>query len=183
MTGLDDEARPIFDEVAAVLAGVPPERLDALVEGIAAARTCALYGQGRTGLVMQAFAMRLHHLGVAAHVVGAMNAPPLGPGDLFLVNAAKGDLPTGLALIASARRAGARIALFTAAVDSEAARDADHVIPIPAGMGGAAAPSNLAMGGTYEFALLTVTELIVLRLMKRLGVTEAAMWSRHANLL
>ena len=45
-----------------------------------------LYGQGRTGLVMQALAMRLYHLGLDAHVAGAMTTPPVGAGDLPNLN-------------------------------------------------------------------------------------------------
>jgi hypothetical protein len=93
----------LLGEVEAVIAAMPGAALEPLVTELVAARRIALYGQGRTGLVMQGLTMRLYHLGRDAHWVGAMNAPPLGPGDLFLVNAALGDLPTGLALIASAK--------------------------------------------------------------------------------
>jgi 6-phospho-3-hexuloisomerase len=178
------EARPLLSEIGDVLAGVPAEALDSMAAAIAAARRLALYGQGRTGLVMQAFAMRLHHLGLAAHVVGAMNAEPLGPGDLFLVNAATGDLPTGLALMRSARAAGASTGLFTGVTDSEAGRLANVIVPIPAPMGGQQGRhAGLVMGSAYELALFVVTELLVARLMHRLGVSEADMWARHANLL
>jgi 6-phospho-3-hexuloisomerase len=184
VTGLAEEADALFGQVRGVMSAIPADRLDALAQAIARARICALYGQGRAGLVMEAFTMRLHHLGVEAHAVGAMNASPVGPGDLFLVNAAMGDLPTALALIGSARRAGAGVALFTAAVDSAAAADADHVVPIPAPMGRGVDPTGpLVMGGAYEWALWGATELLVHRLMRLLGVTQDAMWARHANLL
>jgi 6-phospho-3-hexuloisomerase len=75
------------------------DALDPLAEALSDARRIVLYGQGRTGLMMQAFVMRLYHLGLDAHMVGAMTTPPVGPGDLFVVNAATGDLATGLALI------------------------------------------------------------------------------------
>lgn len=184
MTTAADEAGPIFAEVGDVLRGVPADSLDAMAEAIAGARVCALYGQGRTGLVMQGFAMRLHHLGLAAHMVGAMNASPLGPGDLFIVNAASGDLPTGLALMRSARRVGAFVALFTGVPVSEAGSLSDHVVAIPSAMGTDAGQGRvLPMGSAYELALFCVTELLVLRLMRRLGVAEPDMWARHANLL
>jgi 6-phospho-3-hexuloisomerase len=179
--------RPLLAEMEAVAAAMPEDALDKLVTAIVAARRIALYGQGRTGLVMQGLTMRLYHLGRAAHFVGAMNAPPLGPGDLFLVNAALGDLPTGLALIASARQAGARIAAITAVPDSPAGRAADLVLHIPAQTmaddTGGGARSSMPMGSQYEAVLFLICEALVLRLAERLGIAFAAMRERHANLL
>ena len=180
-------ASPLLDEVRAVLAAMPERALDPLAEAIAAARRIALYGQGRTGLVMQALAMRLYHLGRDAHFVGAMNAPPLGERDLFLVNAALGNLPTGLALMDSARKAGARVALITAVPDSPAGRAADLVLHLPAQtMADDLAPvarSIMPMGSQYELALMVLFEILVLQLSQRLDVPFAAMRARHANLL
>jgi 6-phospho-3-hexuloisomerase len=180
-------SRPLLAEVEAVIAAMPRTALEPLVAELLAARRVALYGQGRTGLVMQGLAMRLYHLGRDAHFVGAMNAPPLGPGDLFLVNAALGDLPTGLALIASARKTGARVAVITAVPDSPAGRAADVVLHIPgqtmANDSGAAARSRMPMGSQYEAVLFILCEALVLVLAERLGVSFARMRERHANML
>jgi 6-phospho-3-hexuloisomerase len=180
-------SRPLLAEVEAVIAAMPGTALEPLVAEFLAARRVALYGQGRTGLVMQGLAMRLYHLGRDAHWVGAMNAPPLGPGDLFLVNAALGDLPTGLALIASARKVGARVAVITAVPDSPAGRAADVVLHIPgqtmANDSGAADRSRMPMGSQYEAVLFILCEALVLVLAERLGVSFAQMRGRHANML
>jgi 6-phospho-3-hexuloisomerase len=177
----------LLAEVEAVIGAMPGAALEPLVAALLAARRVALYGQGRTGLVMQGLAMRLYHLGRDAHWVGAMNAPPLGPGDLFLVNAALGDLPTGLALIASAKKAAARVAVITSVPDSPAGRAADVVLHIPgqtmANDTGAAARSRMPMGSQYEAVLFILCEALVLVLAERLGVSFAQMRERHANLL
>ena len=70
--------------------GVDPASLHALVEELASARRIVAYGVGREGLMMRALAMRLYHLGLDAHVVGDMSAPPVGPGDLLIVSAGPG---------------------------------------------------------------------------------------------
>jgi len=64
-------------------------------------RRVLMHSAGRTGLMLRALVMRLFHLGLDAHMVGDMTAPPIGAGDLLLVNASTGDLPSGLAHIAS----------------------------------------------------------------------------------
>jgi 6-phospho-3-hexuloisomerase len=178
---------PLLAEIAAVLAAMPADALEPLASEIAAAGRILLYGQGRTGLVLQGLAMRLYHLGLDAHWTGGPTAPPVGGGDLFLVNAALGDLPTGLALIASARRAGARIALITAVPESPAGHAADLVLAIPAQTmaddQGDARRSIMPMGSQYEAALFILSEALVLRLAERLGVSFAEMRGRHANLL
>ncbi|MFI5015107.1 MAG: 6-phospho-3-hexuloisomerase [Hyphomicrobiales bacterium] len=187
MSKLSTAAAPLLTEVAQVLARMPADAPQPLVNEIAAARRILVYGQGRTGLLMQALTMRLYHLGLDAHVAGAVTAPPVGSGDLFFVNAALGDLPTGLALMASARRAGARIALITAVPGSAAGAASDIVLHLPAqtmaddlGVGGR---SVMPMGSQYELALFVLCELVVLELTRKLGVDFAAMRSRHANLL
>jgi 6-phospho-3-hexuloisomerase len=179
--------RRLLAEIEGVVTAMPGDALEPLIAEIAAARRTALYGQGRTGLVMQGLAMRLYHLGREAHFVGAMNAPPLGQGDLFLFNAALGDLPTGLALIASAKKAGARVAVITGVPDSPAGRVADIVLPIPAQTmandTGTGVRSAMPMGSQYEAVLFVLCEALVLRLAERLGIGFEAMRERHANLL
>jgi 6-phospho-3-hexuloisomerase len=179
--------RPLLAEIDAVVLAMPGDALDPLIAAVAGARRIALYGQGRTGLVMQGLTMRLYHLGREAHFVGAMNAPPLGAGDLFLVNAALGDLPTGLALIASAKQVGARVAVITAVPDSPAGRAADLILHLPAQTmaddTGDAVRSSMPMGSQYEAVLFVLCEALVLRLAERLGSGFAAMRKRHANLL
>jgi 6-phospho-3-hexuloisomerase len=185
--GLAARGAPILAEIAGVLARMPDDALDRLLDELRAARRIALHSAGRTGLVLRALQMRLHHLGREASFVGDMNAPPLGAGDLLIVNAATGDLPTGLALIASARRIGARVAVITAAVPSAASRAADAVLHIPAQTilddTGATASSILPMGSQYELVLFILTELLVLDLARASGTSFAAMRARHANLL
>ncbi len=187
MNGLRAAAEPLLDEIAEVLSRVPHDGLVPLSDAIRSARRCILYGQGRAGLVMQALAMRLYHLGQDAHVVGAMTTPPVGPGDLLIVNAATGDLPTGLALMTSARKAGARIALITGVLESPAAGAADVILHLPAQtMTNDTSPctrSVMPMGSQYELALFVVAELLTLQLMQELHVDVDAMRERHANLL
>lgn len=187
MSSLAEEAAPVLAEVEAVLGSMAAGALEGLTQALLEARRIVVHGQGRTGLVMQALTMRLYHLGLDAHVVGAMTTPPVGPGDLFLVNAATGDLATGLALIGSATAAGARVAVITAVPDSPAGRAADVILHLPAQtMADDLAPgarSVLPMGSQYELALFVVSEILVLHLARARGVDFAALRARHANLL
>jgi 6-phospho-3-hexuloisomerase len=178
-------AEQALEEVGAVFAALTPEAPETLVAEVAAATRIALYGVGREGLMVKAFAMRLFHLGCDTHVVGDMTTPPLGPGDLLVVSAGPGAFSTVLALMAVAKEAGARTLVVTAQPDGEAAGCADVAVHLPAQTMAddlSRKASVLPMGSLYETALLLFFELVVVSLRDRLGLTPEAMHARHTNL-
>jgi 6-phospho-3-hexuloisomerase len=181
-----DTGRKACEEIAGVLDRIDDATARPLVDAVAQARRIALYGVGREGLMMKAFAMRLFHLGLDAHVVGDMTTPPVGPGDLLVVSAGPGEFSTVSALIGVAREAGARSLCVTAQPDGDAPRAADTVVHLPAQtMADDRAPSPasiLPMGSLYEGVQYVFFEVVVLQLQARLGVTPDAMRANHTNL-
>lgn len=186
MTDLASLAARAADELRAATAAVDAAGFAALVAEIAQARRIVAYGVGREGLMMRALAMRLYHLGLDAHVVGDMSAPPVGPGDLLLVSAGPGGFSTVDGLIGVARAAGARTACITAQPGGSAPAACDRVLVIPAQTmandQGPAAASVLPMGSLFEGAQYLTFELLVLALRDHLAVDPAAMRARHTNL-
>ena len=172
-----------LDELGEVLARLDDAEVEMAVEALAGANRIVCYGLGREGLQVRGLAMRLHHLGLHAAVVGEMTAPPVGPGDLLLVSAGPGAFSTVLALMGVASDAGARTLVVTAQ-DGEAARRADLLLRVPAQTmaDDADGASVLPMGSLYEGALYVLFEVMVLRLRDRLGVAPDAMRARHTNL-
>jgi 6-phospho-3-hexuloisomerase len=173
-------AAMILAEQAQVFAGLPAETLDAAVEAIAAAPRVLVWGQGRAGHALMALAMRLFHLGRDAHWVGGITTPALRAGDLLLVNASRGDLPSATAFLRHARGLGARSAVFTAAGAGPALEAADLVLRIPAQTW--EGNSVLPMGGQYEIALWLLGDLIVQRLMEEGGLAAADLAARHGTI-
>lgn len=174
-----------LNEVRAVFAALTSQAAETLHDEIRRARRIALYGVGREGLMMKAFAMRLYHLGLDAHVVGDMTTPHLGAGDVLIVSAGPGEFSTVLALMGVAADAGARSVVVTAQPAGAAAARADAVVHLPAqtmadDLTGSA--SILPMGSLYETAQLIFFELVVLLLRDRLGESADSMRSRHTNL-
>ncbi|MET1028703.1 MAG: SIS domain-containing protein [Dongiaceae bacterium] len=183
---LGDLAAQATAEIAAVIAKVDEKAVTAFVDAIAEARRVALYGVGREGLMMKAFAMRLFHLGLDAHVVGDMTVPHLGQSDLLIVSAGPGDFSTVSGLIGVAKRDGARTACVTAQPQGRAPRSCDLVLHLPAQTmaddQGAQSLSILPMGSLYEGVEYVLFELLVLRLRDRLGRSADAMRANHTNL-
>ena len=97
---------------------VARDDLALLLETLASAGRIALYGVGREGLAMKGFAMRLHHLGLQASVVGEMTAASVAAGDVLVVSAGPGYFSTCSALAGEARRAGARVLAFVSSAAS-----------------------------------------------------------------
>src|SRR5919108_4888141 len=70
----------ILDELQAVFARLDEEPLRALAVAVDRAARVVCAGQGRSGLVAAAFAVRLGHLGLDARVAGEAPQPPGGRG-------------------------------------------------------------------------------------------------------
>lgn len=182
---------PLVDVILAEMGDVFDQLQQGTVEQlaaeIAAARRILAHSAGRTGLVMRALVMRLHHLGLQGHVVGDMTAPPIGAGDMLIVNASTGDLSSGIAHLRAAAQVGARTIVITASDAGAALAAADRVFRLPAQTmltdraGGR--QSILPMGSQYELCLFVLAELLILELSRILGVTFVEMRSRHANIL
>ena len=174
------------DEMKAAAAGVDPAALAGMVDELAAAKRVVCYGVGREGLMMRAFAMRLYHMGLDAHVVGDMSCPPVGAGDVLVVSAGPGEFSTVRGLMGVAKGAGARVACVTAQAGAALPAASDRVLVIPAQTmandTGPAVASVLPMGSLFEGAQYLVFEMLILMLRDRLGVAPEAMRARHTNL-
>lgn len=174
-----------------------PPPLDVLVEEIS--RTAAasppgkvfVHGVGREGLMLRAVCMRLYHLGLSAHPVGDVTAPPIAAGDLLLSSAGPGGFSTVDAIARVAKSSGARLVLLTARPESgsEARRLADAIAFLPAqtmadeeGEDSNQGAVRLPMGSLYEGAMYVLFEMVVLRLAHVLGCSPAQMRARHTNL-
>lgn len=175
-----------IDELRAVCARMDEHELAAACSEIVAARKIMLYGCGREGLMMRAFAMRLHHMGLSVSMQGDVTAPPLGQDDMFLVSAGPGELATVSALVDKAQAAGAQVLMVTAEPEADTPRRADRLLVIPAqtmardqnGQG----KSSLPMGSLFEGAMFLVFEVMVQRLAALLNQNAASMRARHTNM-
>lgn len=193
-----DEVRfTAVEELRALLSGVDSRQVEDLVESLDAARSVFVAGAGRSGLAMRAFAMRLMHMGIAAHVVGEVTAPAFAPGDLLVVGSGSGATPTLVSFSEKAKRLGGRVALITTDPASPIGRAADLVVRIPAPTPKAAAQaapggpavarpaapvSAQPMASLFEQGLWILLDSCIMLVMTRKGLATEQMFRRHANL-
>jgi 6-phospho-3-hexuloisomerase len=140
----------VLEEMRMVFARMDSDAVSRLAGEIVSARRILVYGVGRNGLVLQAFAMRLMHLDLDGHFVGQLATPPVAKGDLLLVASAIGRLPTADAIITSAKAAGARIAVISGR--PKQVSNADVIIALPAQTMADPVTSILPLGSQFELA-------------------------------
>ena len=181
---LHERAQRALEEIGTVLQSALPDQIEAMASPIQNARRIALHGVGREGLMIKSLAMRLHHLGLDASVVGDMTTPPLGASDLLIVSAGPGRFSTIQALMETAGSAGATTLCVTAEPGGQTPKSADHVIHLPAQtMASDGAPSSiLPMGSLFEATQFIFFELLVLHLRDRMRLTAEIMRTNHTNL-
>lgn len=177
----------VINELRAALRSVDPEAVNSLRRDIIEARRVFVAGQGRSGLRMQAFAMRLMHLDQDAHIVGAVTTPAIGPGDLLIIGSGSGRTESLVNFARRAQELNAQVALITVAEESPIGEYADTVIRIAAASpklknDTAGTASIQPLGSLFEQALGTLLDIVVIQLMDDLNIDQRAMFARHANL-
>ena len=176
----------ISADIRRALRQVDPAQVDDICAAITAAERVFIAGKGRSGLQMRAFAMRLMHLGLHVHVVDDVTTPAIGAGDLLLIGSASGRTSSLLRYVDAVRETGAALAAFTGNPNSPIAQAAEALVYIPASNFKAGrqtgVDSVLVMGSLFEHCLGLLCDLIIIRLKATLGIEEAAMNARHANL-
>lgn len=175
----------ILSELNATINAVDSESLERLVEEIIRAKRVFCLGAGRSGIMLQAFCMRLNHLGVMAFMAGGLPCPPVEAGDLIVAASGSGTTRSVVSVLDQGKAAGARLVLFTSSESQTLSIEADVTIFIPA-------PSRLVNDGSpvsrqpmrtlFEQAFFLLCEAVICRLIDRKGIREEDMAKRHANL-
>lgn len=177
----------IVREIDRCLRAVVPAQTDAVAEAIDDAQRVFVAGAGRSGLAMQAFAMRLMHLGKTVHVVGNVATPAIGERDLLVIGSGSGSTESLRVMAGRAKAAGARLVLLTILPDSPIGRVSDVVLRIPApspkAKGAAQTVRSIQpMGSLFEQSLFLLCDALILVLMHKNEMSSEEMFTRHANL-
>jgi len=168
-----------LEAIEACLEQVGGQRIKELAERILNARHIYLSGAGRTGLVVEALAMRLAQIGLAVHVAGESTAPAIISGDLLAVASGTGFSRTPLRHVEVAREAGARVVTIVGQAQSPLAEQADFSTCLPAFD---VQPNPFPLGGLFEISLQLYFDLLVDEIRYQLRISEQDLERRHANL-
>ena len=118
--------------------------------------------------------------------VGEPTTPAVGKGDLLVIGSGSGETESLVVMAQKARRLGAAVATVTIHPEASIGRLSECCIRLP----GATPKSELAdtcktvqiMGNAFEQMTWIVYDVVIMYLMKKMGLSEEEMFSRHANL-
>jgi len=160
-----------------VCARIQEEELRELVDLILKANRVFLAGAGRSGLMAQAFGMRLAQMGLPTHIVGDVTTPKIKAGDLLIVSSVSGETPGAVLWAKLASEAGAAVTVATSRRDSPLGALSSHLVQLPL-----PERDETTLGTTMELVLHLLWDGLCCTLMDRLGTEEEDLLSNHANL-
>lgn len=175
----------IHKEIGDVLKRVDENSVEKLLDAALAAEKIYLAGQGRSGLMARAFAMRLMHLGLTSFVPGETVTPAFMKNDLMIACSGSGETKITLHLAESARECGGKLAVVTANSASSLAKIADITVILPCGDFGQKKQwtRSIQFGrALFEQSALILFDAMILRLAARLGKSADDLLLRHTNL-
>jgi 6-phospho-3-hexuloisomerase len=124
--------RAVANEISTVLSNVKEEEALKLVTELRKAKRIFVLGEGRSGLMGKAFAMRLMHGGYHVYVVGETITPSIEAGDLLVVISGSGSTDSIFHFIEKAKKVGAKVFLVTTNRESKIASISNEMLVIPA---------------------------------------------------
>ncbi len=169
----------ILNELEIILATFPEEQVNNLLAALLEIREKSGViigaGTGRTGFVVRGFIMRLNHLGINACFQHDTYVPPVSATTLVIACSSSGQTSGILNFLEKVNSAGGRIFAITGNSDSLMANMTDGRVVY-------AAPTSIQpMNTLNEQALFIFFDLVILKLMRRLNISEEFMNSRHFN--
>lgn len=189
-------AKAIVEEHDAIFKMLDMDQLKAFIDAIIAANRVFIHGTGREGISLRGFAMRLAHLGKAAHWLMDDTTIGMHEGDLFIITDGQGDVGIHRWIVQKAAQTGAKVAMITGLPEGNLAKTyADIVLFIHSTvyMGDKAndpnalkqhdvVPTNQPMGNQYEQHLYLLMDIIAILIKDEMGLTYDDMEARHRNI-
>ncbi|WP_027410521.1 6-phospho-3-hexuloisomerase [Anoxybacteroides tepidamans] len=124
--------KTILGEIAQVFQEFDDAGVDQVAALLLEAKRIFIAGEGRSGLMAKAFAMRLMHLGANVYVVGETITPSIQKGDTLIAVSGSGTTKTTIWAAEKAKQLGCNIIAFTTNLSSPLVHNASLAIYVPA---------------------------------------------------
>ncbi len=170
------------------------QAIDLLLDAFKNNKRVFTMGEGRSGLVGRAFAMRLRHLDFHAHVIGESTTPKVSSEDVVLVISGSGETPTNISRVQTIiKDIKAKIIVITYDVKSTLGRLSDITVKLPGRQEDITGqnhdyekrrltgePPLTPLGTAFEISAMIFLDSLIRALMPPTKTTEADMNQRHA---
>lgn len=174
----------VLGELRAVLAEVDDAAVATLADVLRGARRIFVTGEGRSGFMAKAFAMRLMHLGLTVHVIGETTTPAVTGDDTLVAVSGSGTTAGTVRVAEAAAVAGADVHAVTTAPDSPLGRAASATLHLPAATKHrreGEAVSVQPLSSLFDQTTHLVLDVLALRLARLLEVDHDTARAAHAN--
>ena len=191
---LNEAIEEIVDNVMAVSDETNEESVNEMMDILTSSKNVFVIGQGRSGLVARAFAMRLMHLGIGVYVVGETITPAIDDDDCLLAISGSGETSYIISTAKIAKMRDAKIVAVTSYSDSTLGKMSDLVIHIK-GRTKVDSEKNYIkrqmdgkhlslspLGTLFEVSTLIFLDALIAQLMDKMGKTEDDLKKRHTVL-
>lgn len=181
MTSALDTVRREIDGVLDNVEDAAPTLAADLV--LAAPRVFAA-GEGRSGLMAKAFAMRLMHLGLRVHVVGETVTPGFGEADLLVAVSGSGSTAATLRSAQQVRDKGGMVLAVTTDAASRLADLAERTVVVPAATkarSATEASTQQPLGSLFDQCTHVLLDAVCLEITRRRAVSLDESRGLHAS--
>ncbi|MFG6147123.1 6-phospho-3-hexuloisomerase [Halobacillus sp. B23F22_1] len=173
-------------EVSQVLANVDEDQAVKAAQSIENAERIFVTGEGRSGLMGKAFAMRLMHAGYEVYVTGETITPSIHEGDLLLAISGSGSTGSICQFAEKAKGQGAVITAVTTNAESRLGEVSDHVLVVQAATKKRLPeePETIQpLGNQFDQSLHLLLDAVIIYAVNQSKKTNNdEMTNRHANL-
>jgi 6-phospho-3-hexuloisomerase len=177
----------VAEEISYVLSKIDENEALKLSEQLKSSKRIFVYGEGRSGLMGKAFAMRLMHGGFQVYVIGETITPSIQAQDLLLLISGSGSTGTIYQSAIKARDLGAKVFLVTTNKESELAEISDDLLIIPAATKHRLPnePKTIQpLGNQFDQSVHLVLDAIIIKTLEsdNNDSTYQTMTERHSNM-
>lgn len=175
----------ILAEISQVLSHIPEDDLEITAKRLEQAPRIFVIGEGRSGLMARAFAMRLMHLGAVSYVIGETITPAIAEGDVLVAISGSGRTHHVVWTAEKAKAQGVYVQAITTNPDGELAKTANAALIIPAATKfrrESEAPSIQPLGSLFDQSAHLVFDAICLKYAEAKQVSQKTAFQKHSNL-
>jgi len=181
---MTDDLTTVLAEITGVTEKVDRDQVDGLVARLVAAPRVFVTGEGRSGLMGKAFAMRLMHLGLTVYVMGETITPAVKDGDLVVAISGSGKTGGTVRAAESARSAGAGVHAVTTDPSSPLGNEADQALVLPAATKYRRpdeAPTIQPLSSLFDQVTHIALDVVCLEIARRRDVDNEKARASHSN--
>lgn len=176
-------AQVIVNELETSVNSLNAENIDAIIDRIKNHKRIFVYGTGRSGLMLKAFAMRLMQIGLDSYVVGETTTPSVEKGDLLVIASASGETGSVVMTAQSAVKQGVDLVVISSNPESSLGKIQKPDIIIESSTKFSNSKASIQpLGSLFEQMLLVVFDAIILKMSQKEEGTNEDMARRHASL-